>query len=139
MNDEERFDPKKHSLEDAAKRLKQISEKDYYARVAEVMGRHEEEDTSEILPDEALSPEDLEARKKGQALADFIGGTTQSILDRYPLTEDRVRALIREEVHRTIYPTAEMVNPHVHRRIEMTEESGDKWRGVLYKVEKEQE
>ena len=49
-----------------------------------------------------------------------------------------LRTLIREEVHRALYPAAEMANPHEHRRIEMTEQDGRKWRGVLYLVEEEQ-
>ena len=55
------------------------------------------------------------------------------------MDEQRIRAIVREEVHRALYPVAEMANPHEHRRIEMTEESGRKWRGVLYLVEKESE
>lgn len=51
------------------------------------------------------------------------------------MDEQSVRSLIREEVHRALYPDAALANPHEHRRIEMTEESGKKWRGVLYAVD----
>lgn len=54
------------------------------------------------------------------------------------IDEETLRKFVREEVHRALYPTAEMVNPHEHRRIEMVEENGKKWRGVLYLVEKEE-
>lgn len=53
------------------------------------------------------------------------------------LSDQKLRKLVREEVHRALYPTAEMANPHEHRRIEMTEQDGRKWRGVLYLVEQE--
>lgn len=52
----------------------------------------------------------------------------------YP-SKSEIRAFIREEVHRALYPDAALANPHEHRRIEMTEESGKKWRGVLYAVD----
>jgi hypothetical protein len=55
------------------------------------------------------------------------------------LSDQRLRKLVREEVHRAIYPTAEMANPHEHRRIEMVEQDGRKWRGVLYLVEQNEE
>jgi len=54
------------------------------------------------------------------------------------IDEETLRKFVREEVHRALYPAAEMANPHEHRRIEMVEETGRKWRGVLYLVEEDQ-
>lgn len=54
------------------------------------------------------------------------------------MDEQRLRALIREEMHRALYPSIEMTNPHEYRRVEMTEESGKKWRGVLYAIDGDQ-
>lgn len=50
MNEEKRFDPSRHGLDDAAKRLKEISEKDYTSRIAKALGEHEEE-TNELAPE----------------------------------------------------------------------------------------
>lgn len=47
---------------------------------------------------------------------------------------ERLRKVVREEVHRALYPDAALANPHEHRRIEMTEQDGKKWRGVLYRI-----
>lgn len=88
IEDEERFDPSRHSLADAAKRLKQIGEKDYTARLADVLRRHEEENVNELR--DAFNAEQ--------------GGFEQVWL----------RTLIREEVHRALYPSAETANPHEH-------------------------
>lgn len=49
--------------------------------------------------------------------------------------DKRLRLMIREEVHRALYPDAALANPHKHMRVEMTTEQGDKWRGVLYAVD----
>lgn len=54
-----------------------------------------------------------------------------------PLLSEQARACIREEVHRVLYPAAGLVNGHEHRRIEMIEENGKHWRGMLYAVEEE--
>lgn len=54
-----------------------------------------------------------------------------------PDLSERVRACIREEVHCVLYPTAGLVSGHEHRRIEMIEENGKRWRGMLYAVEEE--
>lgn len=54
------------------------------------------------------------------------------VLGRREIDDEQLRLLVREEVHRAIYPVAELTNPHEHRRIEMVEESGLHWRGVLY-------
>lgn len=47
MNEEERFDPSRHTLADAAKRLKEISARDYTVRIAHALGEHDEENTDE--------------------------------------------------------------------------------------------
>lgn len=75
-----------------------------------------------IVPDEALSPEDLEARKKGQALADLIGGYAEQILERYPLTEDRVREIVREMFEQMIEPAAARISERVKQMIESMDE-----------------
>lgn len=48
---------------------------------------------------------------------------------------ERLRKVVREEVHRALYPDAALANPHEHMRVEMTTEQGEKWRGVLYAVD----
>lgn len=49
---------------------------------------------------------------------------------------DKLRAMIREEVHNALYPGG-TISAHEHRRVEMSEESGVRWRGVLYRVDEE--
>lgn len=125
------------NIEEANRELKRISEKDYTARIAHALGRDEEQDAGNHLP-------------PGGALA--IGGVLERSMDtigilrpvttpielvnRFSLIDDeQLSKLVREAVHRALYPTAEMANPHEHRRIEMTEQDGKKWRGVLYAVD----
>lgn len=56
-------------------------------------------------------------------------------------TEDALRAFIRAEVRKALEddareiatnPAFQPINAHQHRRVEMTEENGLHWRGVLY-------
>lgn len=129
MSEEEQIFPRRPDLNWAAKRLKQISEKDYTTRLADVMKRYEES-TSELTT--VPSPEIVHMPLTVQRVEPQT--TTLHILD-----DEKLRALVREEVHRAIYPTAEMADPHEHRRIEMTEENGKRWRGVLYAVEQDEE
>lgn len=51
--------------------------------------------------------------------------------------DKRLRTLIREEVRHALYPGG-LPDPHRHRRVEMTEEDGTRWRGMLYAVEEDQ-
>lgn len=111
--DEERFDPTRHGLDYAAKRLKQISEKDYAGRLARALSRRGDQDTDE-------QPVPLTPQQSWFA-------------------EAQMRSLIREEVGRALHRPVEMVNPHHHRRVELIEENDQRWRGVLYLVEEESE
>jgi predicted Zn-dependent protease len=76
----------------------------------------------EILPDEALTPEELELRKKGQAMADFIGGCIEDYMQTHPLTEDRVRAIVREMFDQMIEPAAARISESVKQMIESMED-----------------
>lgn len=49
---------------------------------------------------------------------------------------EQMRAMIREEIHNALYPGG-TIDAHDHRRVEMVEESGKRWRGVLYLVSEE--
>jgi hypothetical protein len=50
---------------------------------------------------------------------------------------DMIRALIKTTVHDALYPDG-IVSAQKHRRVEMIEESGKRWRGVLYAVEEQE-
>lgn len=143
IEDEERFDPSRHSLADAAKRLKQIGEKDYTSRLAEILEKHEEQDTGEMATGDVvdLPPLMFDNHEHELVLPPIEHEGVQMakcIANICVLDGQQLRKLVREEVHRALYPSAEMANPHEHRRIEMVEENGKKWRGVLYAVEDEQ-
>jgi hypothetical protein len=116
VNEEERFDPRRHSLDYAAERLKILSENTYRL--------HKEIDSQD------------EQMLLGESEQDT---GEHPAVDRYIPSKAEIRAFIREEVHRALYPVAEMANPHEHMRVEMVTEQGKRWRGVLYGVEKESE
>ena len=69
-------------------------------------------------------------------------GDTQAIQQR--LTEltglaekkrqDELRTLIREELHRALFPGG-LPDAHRHRRVRLIEENGTEWRGTLYATE----
>lgn len=48
--------------------------------------------------------------------------------------DERMRVLIHEEVQRALYPGGGIVT-HEHRRIDMYEQDGSHWRGMLYRVD----
>lgn len=128
------------NIEEANRELKRISEKDYTARIAHALGRHEEQDTGELATGGVIEPARIVLVGADNGSPEIVHAPKwwhSPVLN--ALSEDDLRTMIREEVHRALYPTAEMANPHRHRRIEMTTEQGKKWRGVLYLVEKEQE
>jgi hypothetical protein len=50
------------------------------------------------------------------------------------LTEDRVREIVETAVQQALYPGG-TISTHEHRRVEMIEESGKRWRGMLYPVD----
>lgn len=155
-HNEERFDPSRHDLAYAAKRLKEISEKNYQQRLDEVLSRHEEKDTNELATGGVIEHRPLLGRESGQ---EFVchpltltapiqrsaddPRTPPEIAGRHgtvrvaPLTEDRMRDIIAETIQRVLYPGSDGIVTHEQRRTRQWDADGTEWRGVLYKVEKE--
>lgn len=50
------------------------------------------------------------------------------------LDQQELRKMIEDAVQRALYPGG-TISVHEHRRIEMVEESGKRWRGVLHRVD----
>src|SRR5581483_9888775 len=48
--------------------------------------------------------------------------------------QDELRTLIREELHRALFPGG-LPDAHRHRRVRLIEENGTEWRGTLYATE----
>lgn len=63
----------------------------------------------------------------------------QVTLVSHTLTEDDIRALVEEAVHKALYPEQDgLVDTRQHRRVRQWDENGTEWRGVLYRVSKEE-
>ena len=54
----------------------------------------------------------------------------------FPATMNELRALIKQAVQHALYPGG-LPDPHEYRRVELVEESGKRWRGMVYAVEEE--
>lgn len=62
---------------------------------------------------------------------------TSGTLDLTPYGEEMLREMVAEHVKHALYPES-TISTHQHRRVEMVEETGKRWRGVLYAVEDEE-
>lgn len=135
-HNEERFDPSRHDLAYAAKRLKEISEKNYQQRLDAVLARHEEKDKNELATGGVIEHPPLLGRESGpEWVTHPLTLTVQPTRD--PITEERLRAIIVETIKQMLYPESDGVVTHRHRRVKMWDEHGDEWCGVLYWREKE--